>query len=217
MLKRYKPIWPRSAGQLDVLYVFQSVFLSCLLLLYLFVCLMFVWFLTTFAFPCQSPANVLSCTAQYTQFNLYLSASSTCASHCLSTLCCLFPSLAFSFIQCLSDFLLLFFLFFHSSHPLFISFSSSSLLLGSLLTLLNVRAQTSPCRAAPSHRGQKQLVSFPYPCFLAASVCLSACQCPVIPSAPHLLSGAGWSLVIQTFIQGEASLQEGVISVIVLN
>lgn len=96
-----------------------------------------------------------------------------------------------------------FFPFFHSSHPLFITFFSSSLFLGSLLTLLNVRAQTSPCRAAPSRRGQKQLVSFPYPCFLAASVCLVwlfACQCPVIPSVPHLLSDTGWWLVIQTFI-----------------
>lgn len=84
------------------------------------------------------------------------------------------PSLVFSVFPCLCDSLLLIFIF-HSSHPLFISFSSSSLLLGSLLTLLNVRAQTSPCRAAPSHRGQKQLVSLPFPCFLAASVCLTVC------------------------------------------
>lgn len=70
------------------------------------------------------------------------------------------------------------FSFFHSSHPLFIS---SSLLLGSLLTLLNVRAQTSPCRAAPSHRGQKQLVSLPFPCFLAASVCLTVCLLLPVP------------------------------------
>lgn len=100
------------------------------------------------------------------------------------------------------------FILFPSSHPLFISLSSSSLLLGSLLTLLNVRAQTSPCRAAPSHRGQKQLVSLPFPCFLAASVCLTVClpasHCPIIPSSPHLLSVTGWS-----FSYGDISQRRG--------
>lgn len=108
--------------------------------------------------------NYSSCSLVFKIF-----ASSSCAFLLLSS-----PSLVFSVFPCLCDSLLLIFIF-HSSHPLFISFSSSSLLLGSLLTLLNVRAQTSPCRAAPSHRGQKQLVSLPFPCFLAASVCLTVC------------------------------------------
>lgn len=149
----------------------------------------------TFAFPCQSPASLLSffflsvtCSSLpllpvllivchfYVVFLFYLLSLSTFAVSLSLTLCCTF--------------------FFPSSHPLFISFSSSSLFLGSLLTLLNVRAQTSPCRAAPSHRGQKQLVSLPFPCFLAASDCLPACYCPPppsSPSSPHLLSATGWS------------------------
>lgn len=85
-----------------------------------------------------------------------------------------FPLLALYFTRCLYDSLLLIFPF---SIPLTLSSSPFllPLLLGSLLTLLNVRAQTSPCRAAPSHKGQKQLVSLPFPCFLAASVCLTVC------------------------------------------
>lgn len=110
------------------------------------------------------------------------------------------PSLCFTvcFLFLLVDVSLtqIFFLF-HSSHLFFTSLSSSSFLLGSLLTLLNVRAQTSPCRAAPSHKGQKQLVSLPFPCFLAASACLSVCLSvrhpPPHPSI-HQLSAAGWSL-----------------------
>lgn len=109
---------------------------------------------------------------QFIWFIFLFFASSTRASSCylLSS-----PLLALYFTQCLYDSLLLIFPF---SIPLTLSsspFLLPLLLLGSLLTLLNVRAQTSPCRAAPSHKGQKQLVSLPFPCFLAASVCLTVC------------------------------------------
>lgn len=181
----------------------QSVLLSGLLLLYLFVCFFKFCFNSTFAFPCQSPANILSFF-----FLNYGTYSLICTSLPLllvplTVISVVYPSLVFSYFQCLFESLLLIFLFPFLSPSLHLPlFFLSSL--GSLLTLLNVRAQTSPCRAAPSHRGQKQLVSLPLPCFLAASVCLTvclpACQCPVIPSTPHSLSVAGWSLVTQTSI-----------------
>lgn len=193
----------------------QSVLLSGLLLLYLFLCFFYFWFNSIFAFPCQSPVFILSFffpEIQYIQFDLYFSASSTCASWC--HLRC-FPPYSPSLSLNVSLNLCCWFSFFHSSHPLFISPLFFLSFLGSLLTLLNVRAQTSPCRAAPSHRGQKQLVSLPLPCFLAASVCLSVCllaSAPVIPFTLHSLSVAGWSLVLpetclrQSFSTGRTKL-----------
>lgn len=88
-------------------------------------------------------------------------------------------------------------LIFPFSIPLTLSSSPSLLppfLLGSLLTLLNVRAQTSPCRAAPFHREQKQLVSLPFPCFLAASVCLTVCLHPsaLLSTFPFIHTVCRW-------------------------
>lgn len=123
---------------------------------------------------CSSPVFLFIQNNRAQIFNLFLSFSSTCAfsssftsvgfpsyslvafRHCLWLSAVIFPLLS-SFLH---------FLIFFLSAPI-----------GSLLTLLNVRAQTSPCRAAPCHREQKQLVSLPFPCFLAASVCLCVYVC----------------------------------------
>lgn len=74
---------------------------------------LFVWFFNNFCFSlpvtCQS-SILLFPELQYIQFNLNFSASSTCASYC--HLYVVFPPLlAFSSIRCLSDSLLLIFLF----------------------------------------------------------------------------------------------------------
>lgn len=170
--KSITSIRPRSAAKKDLLYVLMLCCFGCLLLLYLFDSL------TTLAFSCQSPSNLLSpFLSPERQCILFNSFSFICRS--------VVPSLScfFSVIKCLS-WLFNFSFFFHSSHLHFTAFFSSSCLVGSLLTLLNVRAQTSPCRAAPSCRGQKQLVSLPFPCFLAASVCLTVCLPTSDPSPP---------------------------------
>lgn len=146
-----------------------------------FICL-FVWFFNHFGFfsPVTFQSSIL----------LFLNYSTWCwILHLfylcfLLSLCVVYPFTCFFFHSRLSFKNFQFSIFFHSSHPLFTSFSSSSLLLGSLLTLLNVRAQTSPCRAAPSRREQKQLVSLPFPCFLAASVHLTVCLPASAQSSP---------------------------------
>ncbi len=61
--------------------------------------------------------------------------------------------------------------------PLFtVLFLSLHQLLGSILTPLSARAQTSPSRAALCHRDQKQLVSFLPVCALFPSLSLSVCS-----------------------------------------
>lgn len=133
-----------------------------------FICLFGL--LTSYASPCQSAASLFS------SFFFFLSLSSTKSIFFVSPL--LF-SLRFLLLSRLSSSFdvsrtlpLIFFLFPFLSPSLHLPSLLPPFLLGSLLTLLNVRAQTSPCRAAPFRREQKQLVSLPFPCFLAASVCL---------------------------------------------
>lgn len=178
---------------MDVLYVFQSrLFLAAYCcFICLFVCL-FVWFLNNVCFPYQSLVNLLSFFSPTNCTHSLICSSLPPLPVLLSVVSVVFPLTCFLFHSMALWLSAVNFSFFHSSHPLFIS---SSLLLGSLLTLLNVRAQTSPCRAAPSHRGQKQLVSLPFPCFLAASVCLTVCLLASALSSPlpliHCLSQVG--------------------------
>lgn len=190
----------------------QSVLLGCLLLLYLFVCL-FVWFFNNLGFfspvTCRS-FILLFPELQYILFNLFFSTSSTCASYCLSFYVVFPPSLAlFSFIQCLSD----------SNFPF--PFLSSSLHL-LLFFLSPPRVTLDPSKRQSSNKsmsgctlpqGTKTVSKSSFPMFsgcFCPSDCLPACRCPVIPSIPHSLSVAGWSLVMQTFIWGKATLQVGI-------
>lgn len=120
----------------------------CALLVVAFQCLLDC--LTTFASPHQSPADLPS--------RLLLQSSA------------LFPLTSMLFSSSplpLSFFALTLCSYCHSIPPL-------PLLPGSLLTHLSVRVQTNPCRAATSRKPQKQLVSLPFPSFLAA-VCLATC------------------------------------------
>lgn len=164
---------------MDTLYVFHGC--SWLLIVALSVCL-FVWFFNHFGFflPVTFQSSILLF-LNYSTWYWILHLFYLCF---LLSLCVVYPFTCFFFHSHLSFKNFQFSIFFHSSHPLFTSFSSSSLLLGSLLTLLNVRAQTSPCRAAPSRREQKQLVSLPFPCFLAASVHLTVCLPASAQSSP---------------------------------
>lgn len=159
--KSIETIRPRSAAHKDLMFLMLCCF-GCLL------SLLSVWFFNNFELflashlPIFCPFFPLQ---NYSAFCLIRSLLSVV----LFPLSCFF----FSVIKCLSG------LFNFSFFPFLPSplhcLLSSSCLAGSLLTLLNVRAQTSPCRAAPSPRGQKQLVSLPFPSFLAASVCLTVC------------------------------------------
>lgn len=135
-----------------------------------FICL-FVWFTDTlcFSLPVRRQSVLLlyfsSPSVPPSRFSWSLPSSSICTSSLsLSRL-----SSSFDVSRTLP---LIFFLFPFLSPSLHLPSLLPPFLLGSLLTLLNVRAQTSPCRAAPFRREQKQLVSLPFPCFLAASVCL---------------------------------------------
>ncbi len=174
----------------------QSV-LSCSLLLYLLVC----WFvdlfdsLTTFAFPCQSPAKLLSFFFLNNSTYSLICTSLPLLLVLLTVIYVVFPSLALSFIQCLSDSLLLIF------HFPFLS-SSFHLL---LFFLSPLRVTLDPSKRQSSNKsmsgctlpqGTKTVSKSSFPMFsgcFCLSDCLPACQCPVIPSAPHSLSVSGWS------------------------
>lgn len=112
------------------------------------------------------------------------------------------PSLAFSVIRCLSDSLRLIFLF---------PFLSPSLHL-LLFFLSPPRVTLDPSKRQSSNKsmsgctlpqGTKTVSKSSFPMFSGCFClpdCLPARRRPVIPSAPHSLSVAGWSLVVQTFV-----------------
>lgn len=162
----------------------QSVLLSGLLLLYLFVCSFDLWFNSTFAFPCQSPAYLLS---------FFFLNDSTYSLICtslplplvpLDVISDVFPLLAFSFIQCLFKSLLLIFPF---SIPLTLSSSPSLLPLFPRVTLDPSKRQSSnkSMSGCTLPQGTKTVSKSSSPMFsgcFCLPVCLPACQCPVIPS-----------------------------------
>uniref|UniRef100_I3JLH6 non-specific serine/threonine protein kinase n=1 Tax=Oreochromis niloticus TaxID=8128 RepID=I3JLH6_ORENI len=85
-------------------------------------------------------------------------------------------------------------------------------LLSKITSKLTRRVTLDPSKRQSSNKsmsgctlpqGTKTVSKSSFPMFsgcFCPSDCLSACQCSVIPSTPHLLSVAGQSLVIQTFI-----------------
>lgn len=147
----------------------QSVLLSCLMLLF---CLLVCWFdfFNDFCFSlpvtCQSFILIFP-ELRFIQFNLYFTASSTCASYC--RLC--YPP--HSFIQCLYDSLLLIFL---------LPFLSPSLYLP-LFFLSSPRVTLDPSKRQSSNKsmsgctlpqGTKTVSKSSFPMF-SGCLCLPDC------------------------------------------
>lgn len=172
-----------------------------------FICL-FVWFFNHFGFflPVTCQSSIL----------LFLNYSTWCWILYLFYLCFLLSLCVVLPLHLL--FLPLTSLFEKLSIFHFFPFLSSSLHL-LLFFLSPPRVTLDPSKRQSSNKsmsgctlpqGTKTVSKSSFPMFsgcFCPSDCLSACQCSVIPSTPHLLSVAGQSLVIQTFIWGKATLK----------
>lgn len=128
---------------------------------------------------------------------VFFFASSTCASFCFLLS---FPLLALYFTRCLYDSLLLIFTIFHSSHPLFISFSSSSS--SPRVTLDPTKRQSSnkSMSGCTLPQGTKTVSKSSFPMF-SGCFCLPDCLLASSLSSPplvtHPVSAALQNLVMQ--------------------
>lgn len=145
-------------------------------------CFLFVW-LTTYAFPCQSVAKSVLLI-----FSLISSYKLICSS--LPLLLPVLPSaisVVLPLIQCLYDSAVNF-SFFHSSHPLFISFSSSSLSPRVTLDPSKRQSSNKSMSGCTLPQGTKTVSKSSFPMFSGCFClpdCLPASQCPAVHLSLH--------------------------------